>query len=319
MSTKYDPLRSELDSAPADEAVSFTFSELEALVGGLPRSARVHRSWWGNTFSHNRPHALAWMELGRRVTEVRLDDAVVFSPADAPTEGPSADGRPTALRAGPWQRAATPVLDGVRALAVMLNRAGYESVSHAVAAHAVFLHPDTVAQAGGKALFRIVRDPTRRGTFGALGDGTPVLFDDNRGPTLGFLWAAQRAKGPDVQLNHIWGDPKNVNTYTALWNVCVTPAFLAKTTDGANHAEVVNLLRYRAFDLYGHVPAGEGRPDQPLGYEQLRWAESPSPVDDLEGLLRRHLGESPKSSPAISARGLGWAFSDGPDVGIPEA
>ncbi len=183
----------------------------------------------------------------------------------------------------------------------------------------MFLHPDTVAQTRGEALFRLVRDPARRGTFGALGDGTPVLFDDNRGPILGFLWAAQRAKGPDVQFNHIWGDPKNINTYTALWNVCATPAFLAKTTDGTNHPEVVNLLRYRALDLYGRLPDGEAHPDRPPGYEQLEWAESPRPVDDLEGVLRRRLYASPKSSPAISARRLGWAFSDGPDLAIPEA
>lgn len=313
MTAKYDPLREALDSAPSDESVSFTFVELDELVQGLPRSARDHRSWWGNTFSHNRPHALAWMSIGRRVSEVRLGDAVVFSPADAPTEEtpatPSAPARP----------ASPPILDGVSALAEALKRAGYNSVPRAVAANTVFLHPDTVDQTRGKALFRLVRDPTRRGEFGTLLDGRSVMYDDNTGPTLGFLWAAQRAKGRDVQFNHVWGDPRNLDTYTALWNLCATPAFLAKTTDGSNHSEVVRLLRYRAFDLFGRVPAGEEKSTRPSGYDSIEWLAPPEPVDDLEAVLRRHLADAPKSRPAESARRLGWAFSEGPDQTIPEA
>lgn len=317
MSAKYEPLRRELESAPADEPVSFSFAELDALVGGLPPGARADRTWWGNTFNRSRAQALSWMSTGRRVTEVRLGKAVVFSPADAPTSAPTPSGstsqKPGALRA------AIPILDGARALAGALERAGYRTVLHAVAAHSIFLDPATVAQSEGKALFRIVRDMTRRGKFGELDDGTPVLFDDNRGPTLAFLWAAQRAKGPDVQFNHVWGEPKNPDTYTALWNLCATPAFLAKTTDGANHPDVVNLLRHRAYELYGHLPAGEAPPNRPADYEDLEWPTSPEPVDDLEGVLRRRLLAAPKSTPSISARRLGWAFSDRPDLSIPDA
>jgi hypothetical protein len=79
MSAKYDLLREALESAPAEEPVSFTFAEIDRLVGGLPSSARVHRPWWGNTFSHNRPHAMSWMAAGRRVIELRMGEAVVFS------------------------------------------------------------------------------------------------------------------------------------------------------------------------------------------------------------------------------------------------
>lgn len=194
MGAKYEPLRRELESAPADEPVSFSFAELDALVGGLPPGARADRTWWGNTFNRSRAQALSWMSTGRRVTEVRLGKAVVFSPADAPTSAPTPSGstsqKPGALRA------AIPILDGARALAGALERAGYRTVLHAVAAHSIFLDPATVAQSEGKALFRIVRHMTRRGEFGELDDGTPVLFDDNRGPTLAFLWAAHRANRP---------------------------------------------------------------------------------------------------------------------------
>jgi hypothetical protein len=313
MTAKYDPLRLALESAPSEEPVSFTFTELDELVGGLPASARVHRPWWGNTFSHNRPHAMAWMSLGRRVSEVCLGDAVVFSPADATIEGSDA------VRSVPARHVSPQVLDDVSALAAALDRAGYETVLHAVAAHTVFLHPDTVEQTGGKALFRLVRDPTRRGKIGRLSDGRSVMYDDNNGPTLAFLWAAQRAKGRDVQFNHIWGDPRNLETYTALWNLCATPAFLAKTTDGSNHPEVVSLLRYRAFDLFGQFPPGEEKPVRPSGYESLDWLGAPESVDNLEAVLRHRLADAPKSRPAVSARQLGWAFSDGPDETIPEA
>jgi len=206
----------------------------------------------------------------------------------------------------------------VSALAATLERAGFDTVLHGVAAHTVFLHPDTVDQSKGRALFRLARDPTRRGTIYTLPDGRSVMYDDNTGPTLAFLWAAQRAKGRDVQFNHVWGDPRNPDTYTALWNLCATPAFLAKTTDGSNHPEVVRLLRYRAFDLFGRVPASEERPSRPSGYESLPWLPAPDPVDDLEAVLRRRLGDAPRSRPAGSARQLGWAYSNGADSTIRE-
>ncbi len=38
---------------------------------------------------------------------------------------------------------------------------------------------------------------------------------------------------------HVWGDPRNHDTNTALWNLCVTWAFLTETTDGYAHTEVL--------------------------------------------------------------------------------
>ena len=271
MASKYEPLLRQLEAAPADEPVSLTFTELDELVGGLPPSAREHRPWWANTITHNRSQPKAWLGAGRRVTEVRMGEAVVFSPADAePVMRP------------PGRRSTSAILDGVEALASMIERAGYGSVIEAVAAQTVFLHPDTVAQTDGKALFRLVRDASRRGVIDTLPSGEQVMFDDNQGPTLAFLWSAQRSKGPDVQYNHVWGDPRNVATYTALWNMCATPAFLAKTTDGSNHPEVVNLLRYRALDIFGHLPGAEAAPERPEGYENLEWPEPPEPVANIE-------------------------------------
>ncbi len=104
----------------------------------------------------------------------------------------------------------------------------------------------------------------RRGQLGNLPDGRPVLFDDNTTPTWTFLWAAGRNKGPDVQYNHVWTDSQNPTLYTALWNLCATPAVLAKTTDGQNHPEVRRALQYRAYHLYGAHPAG-GQPPEVQG------------------------------------------------------
>ncbi len=156
--------------------------------------------------------------------------------------------------------------------------------------------------------------------IGTMPDGEPVMFDDNTGPTLAFLWSGQRSKGRDVQYNHVWGDPRNMQTYTALWNLCATPAFLAKTTDGSNHPEVLNLLRYRAMDLFGEIPEGEAAPGKPEGYESLVWPEPPERAYNLESVLRRRLAEAPKSRPAVSARQLGWLFSGyQPDPELPKA
>lgn len=192
----------------------------------------------------------------------------------------------------------------------VLARAGYASVVSAVATHTLFLHPDTVAQAAGQAIFPVVRDPTRRGVFDESDGGRRIMYDDNITPTRCFLWAARRRRGPDVQYNHVWGDPKNPETYTALWNLCVTPAFLAKTTDGSNHPEVLDALRYRVVDLYGTWPAGEERPRKPAGYDKLVWPDAPDPVADLEAELRTRMLRAPASPPAKAARIVGWCFSD---------
>lgn len=142
MSPKYEPLTRYLDDQPADEAVALTYEELAALVGGLPASAADQKSWWGNTWGHS--HGAAWLQAGRKVTAVHLGDHVVFSPADAATGTP-----PPAKRNGSGG-GLPPVANGVDALQAVLERAGYPTVVHAVAAHTLFFRPATVAQTGGE-------------------------------------------------------------------------------------------------------------------------------------------------------------------------
>lgn len=310
MPPKYEPLTRYLEAQPADEVVRLALTEIARLVGGLPPSS-AQRTWWANTDRHSQ--AVGWLQAGRRVVQVRPGNLVVFSPSagrsvvGATSTRTSSPARTTQVATG--SRGLPQVADGVAALERVLGAAGFPSIVAAVAAHTVFLHPDTVAQTGGQPLFPVVRNPNRRRELVELPDGRVAMFDDNTTPTLSFLWSARRTKGPDLQYNHVWGDPRNLDTYTALWNLCVTPAYLAKTTDGSNHPEVLAALRYRVVDLYGIWPAGLERPSKPDGYDDLMWAPSPELVQNLEAELRGRLARSASSPPAEAARTLGWLFS----------
>jgi hypothetical protein len=187
----------------------------------------------------------------------------------------------------------------------------------AVAEHAIFLHPDTVAQSRGLAIFPVVRAraPYKRGDIAHLESGRRVLCDDNWSPTLAFKCAAGwTGRDREIQFSHVWTDAQNPEIYTALWNVFVTPAFLAKTTDGQSYPEVTAATHYRAFDLYGCVPADASEPRKPAAYDDLEWAPHPPPIDDLERALRARLKTD---RVARACREIGWLFSDGlPDPRI---
>jgi hypothetical protein len=302
MGSKYEALRTAL--ATESDTVTWSFAEIDRLVGGLPPSARQDAKWWGNTWAATRVQARSWLSASYRVDRVDLAAGTVRFVPGAPPRPDAAGADQSARR----RRGA--VLDGVEQLERVLRRAGYDTVVAAVAEHAVFLHPDTVHQTGGNAVFPTVRDMIRRGSFHETPKGRRVLLDDNTSPTLTFLWAAGRSKGPDVQYNHVWNDSANPDAYIALWNLCATPAFLAKTTDGSNHPDVVGALRYRAWTLYGCSPAGTVEPARPAGYDKLAWAPHPAPVLDLEETLRARLRTNFKSRPALAARTIGWLFSD---------
>jgi hypothetical protein len=147
-----------------------------------------------------------------------------------------------------------------------------------------------------------------RGTFDTMADGRHVPQDDNTSPTLAFLWAAGRTKGPDVQYNHAWNDSANPDAYTALWNICATPAFLAKTTDGSNHPGVVAALRYRAWDLYRADPPGTPSRHSPPA-RRARLGSAPAARRELEAALRDRLRTNPRSRAALAARTIGWLYS----------
>lgn len=73
---RYLPLEQHLREAPS-EPLEMSFSEIEALVGRLPSSARRHRMWWGN-FESPRGQIRAWRAAGRYVLKVDLAREVVM-------------------------------------------------------------------------------------------------------------------------------------------------------------------------------------------------------------------------------------------------
>lgn len=298
MGGKYEPLSRWLSSQVGDRVVT-GFDQVAALVGGLPPSSGG-RTWWGNS---GKGQSVGWMSAGWIVEAVDLNDRVVtFGRGEVTTRRSN----------GTWGREV--IMDGTASLEATLHRAGWPSVACAVAAHTIFLAPETVAQTRGRALFPVVRDPSRRGEFGDLADGRQVMFDDNTTPTDVFLWAAQRVRGPDVQFNHVWSGPSDPDSYTALWNLCCTPAFLAKASD--THPETVAALRRRAFELYGMTPAGQDPPSPPAEYASFEWGPMPAAVEDLEAVMRERMRSAPARRATIVAATLGWLYSDGPDTSL---
>ena len=55
---KYGPLRTHLEQSGKDK-VSMSFTQIEELVGQLPKSAYLHQAWWGNHEGNSQ--AKAWM------------------------------------------------------------------------------------------------------------------------------------------------------------------------------------------------------------------------------------------------------------------
>lgn len=68
---KYNALKNYLMNSEANSVV-LTYHELEEILGfRLPKSAFVHRAWWGN--HEGNCQAAAWMQAGFRITDVRGD------------------------------------------------------------------------------------------------------------------------------------------------------------------------------------------------------------------------------------------------------
>ena len=67
---KYDPLFEHLCRTP-DEALDLAFTDIEALVGPLPASARRHSAWWSNDAGGGGSvQARSWLNAGREVESV---------------------------------------------------------------------------------------------------------------------------------------------------------------------------------------------------------------------------------------------------------
>jgi hypothetical protein len=200
--------------------------------------------------------------------------------------------------------------DGRAALVCVIEQSKYRSLAQAVASLTAFAHPKTVAQTKGRNVFRVVRfrQQRDRGTFAQVpGCDFRAMLDDNRAPAVAFEWAHRIRKRPDVHVSHVWSRSQDVTAYTALANLCLTPAFLAKLTD--TDSTIVALLRYRAYDLFTYRPADTPRPIKPADYDDLEWADPLPPVANVEHILRAAMRTKPKDRVVACARELGWLFS----------
>ena len=113
-------------------------------------------------------------------------------------------------------------------------------------------------------------------------------------------------RGRDTQFNHIYAASGDVDVYTALPNICMTPAFMAKLTD--TDQDIKKLLRFRSFDLYGWHPAAEPVPQRPRDYDSLEWAPPLAPVPDVRRAIEDAMARKPKDRTVRAAKEIGWLF-----------
>jgi hypothetical protein len=198
-------------------------------------------------------------------------------------------------------------LDGRVALEAIISSSQYRTMAQAVASLTLFTHPETVRQTEGKALFAAIRNPKRVGDI-VEHEGGQVLLDDNKSPTDAFLWAnGLSRRGPDTQFNHLYAASLDVDAYTALPNICMTPAFIAKMTD--TNREIQHLLQYHCYQLYdGWTPHGKTPPSKPDNYAILEWAAPLDPVSDVKATILRAMATKPKSRTVLAAKQIGWLF-----------
>ena len=198
-------------------------------------------------------------------------------------------------------------LDGRAAFEAVIASSQYRTLEQAVASLALFSHPHTVRQTGGKALFPTIRNPRRVGQFDFHGDRR-VLLDDNKSPTDAFLWANGLARRKaDTQFNHVYAASQDPDAYTALPNICMTPAFVAKLTD--TNKGIRRLLQYRSYRLYQWTPKGHAPPEQPEQYETLEWAAPLPPLADIRSTMMAAMATKPKDRTVLAVKELGWLFA----------
>jgi len=173
---KYLPLREHLERTDGD-AVSMSFDAVADLVGGLPASAYKYTAWWANDRTH--PNAVAWLDAGRRVTDIDLARRRVrFSArASAKVSPPNTAPRPAAVEHDPPR----PVRERVPGISEAAGEDGFTSAGF-VTADRVDLVPAPPPPgrtrhqygAGPFAALRMPPVPDAPGVYLWLLDGAPV-------------------------------------------------------------------------------------------------------------------------------------------------
>lgn len=109
-------------------------------------------------------------------------------------------------------------------------------------------------------------------------DSTGILHDDNTTANYAIKKAILAGMGISTshtnlfkgyEACHIYGMPNNPKYYTSIMNLVLIPSALAALSD--SHDYVMDVLKYKAFELYGFVPSGYSNPAEPHGYNSLKW------------------------------------------------
>jgi hypothetical protein len=199
--------------------------------------------------------------------------------------------------------------DGNRSFDRVIQAAGLTK-AQLLAKFTLFSLPQVVAESKNKAVFRIIRDPERRGEYD---DDQRVFLDDNTTPKDLFIKAnalGVKTKNLGNHFNHIYRLSGYVEYYTSLANICMTPSFISRLTDSDEECKAI--LRYRSYRLYGNFfPEGFHEPHKPDGYDQLEelWPK-PKKIVGLREVVTKWLDKAKKSRAALSAQRYGWLFSE---------
>lgn len=79
--SRYAALTAKLLSTNEPRVV-LTFDELDAIVGGMPDSAKKWHAWWANKVS-SQPHAKSWLDAGRHASPDFKQRLAVFTASSA--------------------------------------------------------------------------------------------------------------------------------------------------------------------------------------------------------------------------------------------
>ncbi|OQP43594.1 hypothetical protein A4H97_33895 [Niastella yeongjuensis] len=195
-------------------------------------------------------------------------------------------------------------MDGNKILTDILEKSEFKSKEQAIASLTYFAHPDTIRDLNNQNIFKIVRNPAKRGEI-----TNDFMNDDNRCAQDIFCWTnkVKTRDFRDLQFNHIYSDPNNFYKYTCLSNIILTPAFLAKLTD--TDQKILDLLKYRTFEIYNY------NPDQihfikPDFYDKIIWRDFLPKQDNIADVFKKKLETSAKNRAISSVRHFGWVFNN---------
>ena len=180
------------------------------------------------------------------------------------------------------------VLDGDEITSLDMFQSIEPKLIDIIAATAIWVSPDKISM-------NPVYPDTKRGRAkekGNVVDG--IRIDDNTYANVAIKKAISSSIDfKNYMVCHIWpGTTYDERYHTLLANLVLIPRILANLSDYFN--AVIDVLKYRSYELYGWHPDGTEVPQRPSYYPKV-WREfmdeESSVVDSTEGSLKQYLEE----------------------------